>query len=100
MDYIKLQHCINQKILDACKTFDLDYDTYYNNYCYRLKNLESFVRDGDLSKAMFKAHVGTMSDIAGRAPMTNNYTRERFMHHFPYRRFEHLYTSVGRHDVI
>jgi hypothetical protein len=100
VNYITLQHNINQKILDACNTFGLEYDTYYNDYCYRLKNLESFVRDGDLSKAMFKAHIGTLNDIAEKAPMTDYYTRERFMHHFPYHRFKHLYTSVGRHDVI
>jgi hypothetical protein len=97
MNYIKLQHCINQKLLEACKDFDLNYDEYYNNYWYRVKRLEQFIYEDDLSKAMYKSHIGAMNDIAEKSSMTD---RQTFMKHFPYHRFKHLYGSVGRHDLI
>lgn len=97
MNYIKLQHNINQKLLEACKDYNLDYDEYYNNYWCRLRRLEHFIYEDDLSKGMYRAHIGAMNDIAEQSSMTD---RETFSKHFPYHRFKHLYTSVGRHDVV
>lgn len=98
MNYINLQHCINKKLLETSKAFNLPVP--FLSYDIRLKNLEYFLVDNiNLSHLMVRAYKLTMYDIADKV-LDKEFDADKFVLYFPYSEFPDAYKSIGRHDVI